>query len=365
MPKSSSSLFVAAVALTATVALPSFAFAQRAVARPGGPAGGGGARAGGGPVVGHAVPRPPGSVPAHPVVGYPGYGYPYYGYPYHSSFAFSFGFGVGFGYPGFAFGVGFGYPFYPYYGYPYWGYPYYGYPYGYPPYGYPAPYAPGPVTSALHLQVTPRQAEVYLDGSKAGIVDNFDGTFQRLYIPPGQHQLTIYMNGYHSYEQQVYVGPGSTQTIKTALQPLAAGEPQDPRPVPIEPPAQTEPQPQMQQQPEPQGPPSQRGGHNMRVGPPMQVPASPPPPQQPADPASYGTLTVRLQPGGGQGTSLTIDGYGWPAPGNGDQLVVRLPEGKHHVQVQRSGYVTFSSDVAITRGDSTPLNVSLARRANQ
>jgi hypothetical protein len=362
-------MLVVAVALTAVVTLPSLAFAQRAVARPGGPAGGGGGRAGGGPVVGQAVPRPPGSVPGHPVVGYPGYGYPYYGYPYHASFGFSFGFGVGFGYPGFAFGFGFGYPFYPYYGYPYYGYPYYGYPY------YPAPYAPGPATSALHLQVTPRQAEVYLDGSKAGIVDNFDGTFQRLYIPPGQHQLTIYMAGYHSIDEQVYVGPGSTQTIKAALQPLAAGEPQDPRPVPVEPPAQTEPQ-------------GQPGGHNMRVGPPMQLPGgvhppsgappyesqpsqnmerptSPPPPPQRADPASYGTLTVRLQPGGGTGTSLTIDGYAWPAPGNGDQLVVRLPEGKHHVQVQRPGYTTFSSDVDVTRGDATPLNVSLQRRANQ
>src|SRR5262245_22712637 len=51
-----------------------------------------------------------------------------------------------------------------------------------PPYGhrYAAP------DGSLRLEVKPREAEVYIDGYYAGTVDDFDGTFQRLRVVPGQ-----------------------------------------------------------------------------------------------------------------------------------------------------------------------------------
>jgi hypothetical protein len=46
------------------------------------------------------------------------------------------------------------------------------------------PYLEG---GALRLQVTPKDAAVYVDGFYAGIVDDFNSAFQRLPVPPGEH----------------------------------------------------------------------------------------------------------------------------------------------------------------------------------
>jgi hypothetical protein len=65
-------------------------------------------------------------------------------------------------------------PFYDPFYYPYY-YPAFGYRYGpYPRYGYSQAYVP---ESALRLQVSPRNTEVFVDGYYAGVVDDFDGTF--------------------------------------------------------------------------------------------------------------------------------------------------------------------------------------------
>ena len=87
--------------------------------------------------------------------------------------------------------VGGGYYYRPYFYDPFWFDPWYGFSYGYQypwgPYGYP-PYRayrvdPG---ASLRLEVKPKDAEVYVDGYYAGIVDDFDGTFQRLSVTPGE-----------------------------------------------------------------------------------------------------------------------------------------------------------------------------------
>ena len=98
------------------------------------------------------------------------------------------------------------------------GYPYYGYRVldrlsasgiGYPYYGYlrlpvclRRPHtdtAIRPATSRIggspyggvRIQGAPRNAEVYVDGSYVGIVDDFDGAFQRLELEPGAHSIEI------------------------------------------------------------------------------------------------------------------------------------------------------------------------------
>ena len=138
-----------------------------------------------------AVPRP---VPARPVYGGgvyrgPAVYRPYYASPYWYGGYYPY---YGYGYP-FAFSVGFGCC-----GYPYYGYPYYGYPYGY---AYDN-------SASLRLQVSPREAEVFVDGYYAGTVDDFDGTFQRLHVEPGDHELEVFMPGHRSYQQKVYLQPG-------------------------------------------------------------------------------------------------------------------------------------------------------------
>jgi len=117
-------------------------------------------------------------------------------------------------------------PFYAPYG---WG------PYWYGPYAYGtyAPYAYAYVPSGeARVLVTPDKAEVYVDGYRAGKVDDFDGAFQRLHVSPGGHEITLYMPGYRTITQRVYFGDGSTVKIRETMVPLAPGEKSDPPPPP-------------------------------------------------------------------------------------------------------------------------------------
>ena len=84
--------------------------------------------------------------------------------------------------------------------------------------------------SALRLQVTPRETEVFVDGYFAGRVDDFDGRFQRLRIQPGEHELTLYLEGHRRVTQQVLVQPRATFRIRYAMSPLAPGDVPDVRP---------------------------------------------------------------------------------------------------------------------------------------
>jgi hypothetical protein len=120
---------------------------------------------------------------------------------------------------------------------PFWG-PYYPYGYGYP-YGYVDPYGPydySPTsTGDLKTDVTPKQAEVYVDGYYAGVADNFDGAFQRLHASPGGHALTFHLEGYRTITQNVYVRPDSTVKVKKTMDKLAPGEVSEPVPQPAVP----------------------------------------------------------------------------------------------------------------------------------
>ena len=291
------------------------------------------------------VPAPAGRIYA-PYRG--AYYRPYYT-PYYYSNPFFFGVGFGFG-----FGYGYGYPFY---GYPYsYGYPY-GYPYGpYAPYG--APYGPYPYyapgyydgSTALRLQVTPRETEVFIDGYYAGIVDQFDGTFQRLHLQPGQHELQLYLAGHRPFEQKVYLQPTGSFNVKHEMEALAAGEPEPERPAAKTPP------------PPPNGaPPPTNGSTSARRPPPRTVTARPG--YRDADrsvaPTDTGTLSLRVQPGD---ANITIDGGQWRGPSDNDNLLVQLGAGVHNIQITKEGYRTYHTDITVRRGETTPLNVSMTKQ---
>jgi hypothetical protein len=65
-----------------------------------------------------------------------------------------------------------------------WGYAYDPYWYG-PGWAYPYEVPPGAVTGGLRLEVTPKTADVYVDGYYAGVVNDFNGHFQHLDLTPG------------------------------------------------------------------------------------------------------------------------------------------------------------------------------------
>jgi hypothetical protein len=90
----------------------------------------------------------------------------------------------------------------------------YAYPYTVPPYVYP--YGPPPVAivpgptnfGGVSLEITPADADVYVDGVRAGVVRDFDGTIQPLTLPVGSHHIEIQANGYNTLAFDVMVQAG-------------------------------------------------------------------------------------------------------------------------------------------------------------
>jgi hypothetical protein len=89
-------------------------------------------------------------------------------------------------------------------------------------YGYvppPAAYGVGRYYGDVRLRVRPRDAQVFVDGYYAGIVDNFDGVFQRLTLEVGPHQIEIAAPGFEPQVFDVYVDPTRTVDLHSDLFP--------------------------------------------------------------------------------------------------------------------------------------------------
>lgn len=97
--------------------------------------------------------------------------------------------------------------------------------YGYPVYGnygygsYPPWQASGYDIGGVRLKIRPRDAQVFVDGYYAGLVDDFDGTFQSLRLEAGGHKIEIHMPGFEDLELDVHVQPGRTITLTEVLRP--------------------------------------------------------------------------------------------------------------------------------------------------
>jgi hypothetical protein len=288
--------------------------------------------------------------------GYRPYGYyrPYYGYGYYGWPYWSFGFGVGYPYWGAAYG---------------WGYPYYGYGGGYWGGYYGGGYDASDYQGAARLEVKPRSTEVFVDGYYAGVVDNFDGFSQKLRLEPGEHEVTLFLEGHRPLTRRMLFTAGQTLKVQHEMEPLGAGEPPPQRPVPTaKPPAPARTrygQPGMPRQVSGQagdpidvdpGVPGTREVGIEVIEPPESRPRTdrPVPPDEPRGPS--GTLSIRVQP---DDAEVVIDGEPWARSG-ADRLVVALAPGVHRLEVRRSGHETYVGLVRIRPGVATTLNVALA-----
>jgi hypothetical protein len=140
-----------------------------------------------------------------------------------------------FGFGGFGYGYGYGYGGY---GYGYDPYGSYGGYYGgyYDPlmdpmgYGGIEPYGGGSTQGGysssnpgrgeeakLRLKIKPRDASVFVDGSYVGIVDEFDGIFQRLHSDAGVHHVEIRAPGYETLTFEVRLDPDHVTTYTGEL----------------------------------------------------------------------------------------------------------------------------------------------------
>lgn len=128
-------------------------------------------------------------------------------YPYYSPYSRYY-------WPGYGFGLG------AYYYDPFWFDSYYdpyyyggsgGYSYqGYSSRGYRD-------TGSLRLKIKPRDAKVFIDGYYVGVVDSFDGVFQRLGVEAGGHRVEIRADGHEPLQFEVLITPGESVTYKGEL----------------------------------------------------------------------------------------------------------------------------------------------------
>jgi hypothetical protein len=230
-----------------------------------------------------------------------------------------------------------GYFYDPFFGpYPWWGPGTYGYPY-FPVYDDRA---------NVRLLVTPKEAAVYVDGYYAGIVDDFDGLFQSLPLSPGGHDITLYLEGYRTVHQKLFLTRRKSYKVRYTMVPVSAGEPSEAPPVapPVPPP--------------PPGSAMLPRGGRPGTPPPFGFPAqASEPPAAAASASGFGTLALRVQPAD---ADVLIDGEKWTPSQTGERLNVQVAAGVHHVVIQKSGYRTFTSDITVQAGAPTPLNVSLS-----
>ena len=98
---------------------------------------------------------------------------------------------------------------------------------------YAYPYAMGSVYGDVRTEITPKQAEVYVDGFYAGTAGDFDGVFKRLHLMPGGHAITLYLPGYRTVTHDVYVRPDSTVKMSDTMERLESGQASAPPPEPM------------------------------------------------------------------------------------------------------------------------------------
>jgi hypothetical protein len=241
----------------------------------------------------------------------------------------------------------------------YFGYPYYSafydpffspfYPWG--PYywqGYPPRADEGrEQTIGIRTDISPKEAQIYIDGYFRGTASDFDGLFKRLRVAPGQHEIVVYLKGYRTARQSLDLQPGTDYRIREKLERLAAGEAIEPPPTP--PPAQAK----AESGDAPRGAPSQPAPDEYRRFPrPRRAPA-------PAAAEGFGAVAIRVQPGD---ADVLIDGERWQGPEGPAPLVVQVSQGTHRVEVRKDGYAPYSTEVDVRQGETLRLNISLPAR---
>lgn len=73
---------------------------------------------------------------------------------------------------------------------------------------------------SLRLKMRPRDASVYVDGYYAGVVDSYDGVFQRLKLEAGPHRVEVRADGFEPLMFEVNILSDRTVTYEGELKAL-------------------------------------------------------------------------------------------------------------------------------------------------
>ncbi len=128
-----------------------------------------------------------------------------YGHRYGHGYGYGHRYGYGHGY----YGHGYGYGGYGYGGYGSYGYGAYGSNYG-----------------QVRIEIGPKalrdDAQVYVNEAHVGVVDDFDGFYQRLVLTPGEYEIEVRLDGYQTWQAHVLVRPHRTHKIRHQMEPIVA-----------------------------------------------------------------------------------------------------------------------------------------------
>lgn len=96
--------------------------------------------------------------------------------------------------------------------------------YGYPEYPYRFVFPPpGCVTldleahGSLRIDIPQREAEIFVDGFYAGIVDDFDGLAEHVNLTPGPHHIELRASGFETATFDVNIEAGRTIVYHTPM----------------------------------------------------------------------------------------------------------------------------------------------------
>ena len=76
----------------------------------------------------------------------------------------------------------------------------------------------------IRIEIDPKflrdEAQVYVNEAYVGDVDDFDGFFQRLTLPPGEYNIEVRLDGYQALNTRAFVRRGDTYKIRESLKPI-------------------------------------------------------------------------------------------------------------------------------------------------
>jgi len=239
-----------------------------------------------------------------------------------------------------------GYPVYPGWG---WGGYYPGYWGGWWPYGswgwyggywgYPWGWGGGTVyhyvereSGSVRVLVDPAEARVYVDGYYAGTVDDYDGLFQRLNLSPGRHEIALKLEGYKTHRVKLYVAPDATVKVHYDME-KGPGETFEDLTKDVREPEVSREAEQEQRWRESES--RAEADELVAVG---------------------GRLKLTVEPAD---ASVYVDGAFRGSAREASEL--RLPPGRHRIEVVRPGYKTVDREVDVAPGSTTELRIELER----
>ncbi len=80
---------------------------------------------------------------------------------------------------------------------------------------------------ALDLDVSPEKAEVYVNGQRVGVADDYDGYPTYLWLEQGVYDVVIYAPGFETIARQYVIRPGLVIDVEDAMTPGQAVRPED------------------------------------------------------------------------------------------------------------------------------------------